>query len=165
MVTDKELTAREEISWRISRTSYEFVPKGIKTKKSELDTTELAIEKKDLPQDPYKVILGDADIETVKNNFQNKEFSVNAKTQLIFRLNTYNFPGWTTYLNSQKTSINDRNDYKLITLNIPQGQHELKFVFKNTPVRNLANFLTLTAVGVLVMLNIFQHLNLRKNRS
>lgn len=140
--SDKERTKFEEISWRISGTSYEFVPKDVKTKKSELNTTLLAIEKKDLPKKPYEIISGEANVSIVKNKFQDKEFIIDAKTPLVFRLNTYNFPGWKAYLGDQQVDIKDKNDFKLITVHVPSGKYKLNFAFVDTPVRSLASVLT-----------------------
>lgn len=140
--SDKERTKFEEISWRISGTSYEFVPKDVKTKKSELNTTLLAIEKKDLPKKPYEIISGEANVSVVKNKFQDKSFLIDAKSPLNFRLNTYNFPVWKSYLNSKEIPINDKNDFKLITVQVPSGKYKLNFVFVDTPVRSLAGVLT-----------------------
>src|SRR3989344_1460117 len=157
VTNDKERTSFEEISWRISRTSYEFVPKDVKTKKSELSTTLLAIEKKDLPKKPYEIISGEGEVSMLKNKFQVKEFSIDAKSPLTFRLNTYNFPGWKAYLKNQQIKINDNNDFKLITVSIPTGNDVLKFVFQDTIVRKIADLLSF-ATFFLVFLSLFSHL-------
>ncbi|MBI4226405.1 glycosyltransferase family 39 protein [Candidatus Roizmanbacteria bacterium] len=173
LTTDKQKTSVDEISWRISRTSYEFVPKEVKTKKSELNTTILAIEKKDIPKKPFVLLGGEANVEILDNRFQNKEFLIDAKSSVIFRLNTYNYPGWEAYLTpatvipsesevtsdeSRNLKIFDNNDFKLITVYIPPGKYNLNFIFKNTPVRHIANLLSLATFVSLVMLNLFQHL-------
>jgi len=147
--TDKEKTSYEEIAWRVSGTSYEFVPKGVKIKKTNLGTTTIAIDKKDLPRESYNVIFGKAEVKTIKNQFAIKEFSVNAAIPIIFRLNTYNFPGWTAYLDGKQLLINDNNDYKLITVNIPQGSYTINFHFKNTPVRNIADAISLITLIII----------------
>ena len=156
MTSDQERTSFEEISWRISKTSYEFVPYGVKTKKSDLNTTILAIEKKDLPQKPFEVMVGEGTIEVNKNKFQDKEFNIDAKTPMIFRLNTFNFPGWTAYLNNKKIEIIDKNNLKLITVNIPTGKNKLKFAFKDTIVRNIASLITLISVITLILFHLKQ---------
>ena len=56
---EKKLTSFEEISWRVSKTSFEFSPRGIKTKKTELGTTTIGLEKKDLIKNVYSVISTD----------------------------------------------------------------------------------------------------------
>lgn len=144
--SDKERTSFEEVVWRISGTSYEFVPKGVKTKKTDLGTTTLAIEEADLPKKPYEIISGQAEVEVVKNNFAEKTFVVNAITPVKFRLNNYNFPGWKGYINVAEAVINDDNSLKLITINIPSGKHEVRFIFSDTPVRKLGNFISVVSL-------------------
>ncbi len=150
--TDKERTTFEEIAWRISRTSYEFVPNGVKTQKSELNTTILAIDKQDLQNKPFTLTRGEADVRTLENRFQNKTFFIDAESPLDFRLNTYNFPGWKGYLNSREIQIDDRNDFKLITVHLSPGKYKLKFVFENTPVRSFAEVLTF--IGLILMISL-----------
>ena len=141
--TDKERTSYEEIAWRISRTSYEFVPKEVKTKKSELNTTLLAVEKKDLPKKSYEILSGEGNVTILNNKFQDKEFLIDAVSPLTFRLNTYYFPGWQTYINNKKINIDDSNDFKLITVSIPSGKQTIKFVFQDTNVRKVGNIISL----------------------
>ena len=93
----------------------------------------------------------------LKNKFQVKEFSIDAKSPLTFRLNTYNFPGWKAYLKNQQIKINDNNDFKLITVSIPTGNDVLKFVFQDTIVRKIADLLSF-ATFFLVFLSLFSHL-------
>ena len=143
---DKERTSAEEIGWRISRTSYEFVPKGVKTKKTDLNTTTLAIEKRDVPKKLIEIISGQGNTNIIMNKFGNKIFTVQAESPLVFRLNTYNFPGWQAYLNNKQIRINDNNDLKLITILIPKGKYRVSFVFENTPIRNIANLLSVISL-------------------
>jgi uncharacterized membrane protein YfhO len=61
-------------------------------------------------------------------------------------LNTFNFPGWQASLDGKSIKIIDNNDYKLITVSIPGGDHNLIFSFKNTNIRNIGNTVSLSAV-------------------
>ncbi|MEK7495036.1 MAG: 6-pyruvoyl-tetrahydropterin synthase-related protein, partial [Patescibacteria group bacterium] len=142
---EKQLTSFEEISWRVSKTSFEFSPKGIKTKKTELGTTTIGLEKKDLTKDAYSVISADKKgirIKTILDLFVKKEFKINSKKPFQFRLNTFNFPGWKAILDGKEIKINNNNDYKLITVSVPEGSHKLSFIFKNTLVRNIGNIIS-----------------------
>ncbi len=126
----------------MSKTSFEFAPKGIKTKKTELETTTIGLEKKDLTKDVYAVISTDkkgVKIKTILDLFAKKEFEVYSKKSFQFRLNTFNFPGWKANIDSKEIKINDDNDYKLITVLVPKGNHKLSFVFENTLIRKLGN--------------------------
>jgi len=156
VIADKERTSYEEITWGISRTSYEFVPKGVKTKKSDLNTTILAIEKKDLPKKTYDLLSGDADVRILENKFQNKKFFIDAKNPARFRLNTYHFPGWKAYLNSKEISIDDKNDLKLITIRVPSGKYILNFSFRDTFIRSFSNAFTLGGFVLIALVLVLQ---------
>lgn len=82
----------------------------------------------------------------MENRFQDKKFFIDAQTPAIFQLNTFNFIGWQAYLNGKKIQINDKNDYKLITVFLPKGKHNLEFKFEDTFVRKIGNYLSLLSV-------------------
>jgi len=129
---EKKLTSFEEISWRVSKTSFEFSPKGIKTKKTELGTTTIGLEKQDLTKDSFHILSDNKENVRVKkltDNFSKKEFEVESKSPVIFKLNTFNFPGWQASLDGQEIKISDDNSYKLITVSVPEGDHKLFFSF------------------------------------
>ncbi|MBI2051664.1 hypothetical protein HYT33_02775 [Candidatus Roizmanbacteria bacterium] len=143
---DKARTSFDEVSWRISATSFEFAPRGVKTKKSVYDTTVFDIEKDQLRRSPYEIVFGETDVFQKVNKFGKKSFEVFAKTKTKFRLNTFHFPGWSAYLDGKEITIDDLNDYKLITVDVPPGRHLLEFLFGDTQVRKVANFLSVIAV-------------------
>lgn len=145
-VSDKQLTSFDEIAWRVSRTSFEFVPKGVKTKNSEYGTTVLAIDKKDLNRSQFDVKNGTAKVTPIKTVYDEKVFDIDTASGAQFTLHTYNFPGWMAYLDGTKTKISDSNDLKLITVSMPAGKHQLRFVFEDTPVRTIANTLSLVSI-------------------
>lgn len=160
---EKKLTSFEEISWRVSKTSFEFSPSGIKTKKTELGTTTVGLDKKDLIRESFKILSSDKEttkVKTLIDKFSKKEFEIESKEPVEFRLNTFNFLGWQAVLDGKEIKINDRNDYKLITVLVPEGNHKLSFIFKNTSVRTLGNLVSLFS---LIMLLFFFLISSRKN--
>ena len=151
---ERKLTSFEEISWRVSKTSFEFAPVGIKTKKTELGTTTIGLNKKDLIKESFKVLSADKEttiVKTVINEFSKKEFKIESKYPIEFRLNTFNFPGWQAFLNGKEIKINDNNDYKLITVLVPEGKHNLLFVFKNTLIRTISNSISLFVFAMILL--------------
>ncbi|OGK54294.1 hypothetical protein A3H78_01360 [Candidatus Roizmanbacteria bacterium RIFCSPLOWO2_02_FULL_36_11] len=149
-LTDRQKTSFNEIAWNVSRTSYEFVPKGVKKTKTALNTTIPDIRKNDIPKSVYEIIDGKASSYIKLNLFTEKILLINAETDSTVRINTYYFPGWNAYLNNRKIRIYDNNDYKLITVKVPKGQHQLKVKFENTPVRTIGEFISL--IGLIVFL-------------
>lgn len=156
--SDTNLTSFYEIAWSISRSSFEFVPKGVKTKKSNLNTTILAINPEDLPHEQFKIVKGQtlriggqAKVGKIKNFFADKQYNIKSSTPVLFQLNTYYFPGWKAYLNNKQIPINDNNDLKLITVEIPKGNHIVQFKFQDTSVRKVANWIsTITFIFLVV---------------
>jgi len=149
--SDAERTSFEEIAWRISNTSFEFVPKGVPLKKSALNTTIYDIEKKDLPKSPYQVISGIGDVAMIENRFQNKTFEINAKTPMTLRLNTYYFPGWKAEVDGKEMKIEDVNKYKLITISLPKESKKLELRFENTEVRKIGNYISIITLIVMLL--------------
>ncbi|HLD26697.1 MAG TPA: hypothetical protein VJB63_01960 [Patescibacteria group bacterium] len=152
---DLRLTTQEEITWRVSRSSFEFVPKGIATTQSDIGTTIVAIDKNQRPQKPYEIISGKVEITMLKNNFSEKKFRVNAVSPTTLRLNTFYFPGWHAYVDNQQIVINNLNKYKLITITIPDGIHQVRFVFQDTIIRKLANIMSAFAFLIIIAYTSF----------
>jgi hypothetical protein len=158
--TDKERITFEEIAWRISSTSYEFVPKGVVTKKTMLGTTTLAIEKDQLPKLPYQIFKGIGKVDIIKNLFAEKIFLISNQTPLVFQLNTYNFPGWIALIDGIPTGISDNNNLKLITLTIPSGKHTLQVIFTDTLIRKIGDGISLiTLIGIMLVMARFSLLS------
>jgi hypothetical protein len=151
-VTDAQRTSKEDISWRVSKTSFEFVPKGVKTTLSDIKTTQLDISQNDIPFSSYAVTSGKMQITEEKNIPQEKDYSIDAKTAGMLTINTYNFPGWKVTVDGKTTSINDQNKLKLISIAIPTGIHTVKVEFTNTPVRTFGNILTLITVLIILII-------------
>lgn len=149
---DQQRISFQEIAWRVSGTSYEFVPNTVKTKKTALGTTTLAINQNELPQAPAVITSGQATIKIIKDNFSDKEFEVNTTTPSVFQLNTYNFPGWEAQIDGKTTEITANNKLSLITVQVSQGIHRIKFVFVNTMIRTVADDITLISLLVLLIL-------------
>jgi len=139
---DQDRTSFKEIAWRISGTSYEFVPKGVETKKTRQGTTTLAIEENQLPSSSYQIVSGQGSVLIERNTFSQKSFTVDAMTPLIFRLNTYNFPGWIAFVDGKQKQISDGNRLKLITIPMESGTHRVTFTFKDTQIRTIASFIS-----------------------
>lgn len=153
---DKKLTTYEEIAWRVSKTSFEFVPKGVKTKKTELQTTTLDINKDELPKSPFTLLKGSAKINIDKNKFSEKQFIVRADSPVTLQINTYNFPGWSAYIKDNKGTrsleINDNNKLKLITLSLPKGNYNVSLVFKDTLIRTIGNLVSAISLSIVIIL-------------
>ncbi|HLC97045.1 hypothetical protein A3B45_01790 [Candidatus Daviesbacteria bacterium RIFCSPLOWO2_01_FULL_39_12] len=69
------------------------------------------------------------------------------------RLNQFYFPGWEIKIDSKKVDFNylsDGESYGLPIFDIDAGKHLVKANFKNTPVRNLGDFITIITVIIFI---------------
>lgn len=149
--SNEDLTSKEDISWRVSKTSFEFVPKGVETTLSDINTTQLAIEKKDIPINSFRIENGSMKVKEMENLSQTKTYKIQAETPGKIVINTFNFPGWEAYIDGQKTTIFDKNRLKLITIQIPKGNHTLIVQFSNTPIRLFGNYITVLTIFSLIV--------------
>lgn len=142
-VTDRDYTTEEDLKWRVSKMSFEYVPKGVATKLSDIETTQLDLEKEEIAKRPFEIIKGPLEVIEIKNMPHQKVFKTKGGGDL--RVNTYHFAGWKAFVDGREAVIKETGKLKLITLKIPDGEHRVEVVFNDTPVRRLANILTFIA--------------------
>lgn len=151
-VTDEFYTSDEFTKWHISKTSFEFVPKGVETTiQEDLNITQLAISEDQIAVESVTTEPDTAEVAIHTNKPHLKEVSINASEPTLVTFNTFNFPGWQLWLDGEEAPIDDTNRLKLITTEVPSGETHLEIKFTNTPVRVLANSVTLlTLIGVVL---------------
>ena len=153
--TDAELTAFSEIAWNVSKSSFEFSPKGAPLKKSKYDTSVFDISEKKVSSIKYQVSNKKAEVQQTENSFREKSFRISSPKPFVFTLNTFNFPGWTARIDGGQLPISDNNKYKLMTVQVPAGVHNLEFRFEDTPVRKWSNTASLVSlVGTVLLLGV-----------
>lgn len=69
-----------------------------------------------------------------------------AEKPMTVRVRTFNFPGWTAYLDGVRTAIREENDTKAILVDVPPGNHSLKLVFEDTPVRFYGKLISIVSL-------------------
>ena len=143
-VVDQDYTNEEDLKWRVSKMSFEFVPKGVTTTFSDIATTQLDIEKEEIAKTPYEIINGEIKVIKIKDVPHQKFLKTKGKGSL--RINVFNFPGWKAFIDKKETVIKESEKLKLITLRIPSGEHKIEVVFTDTPIRKLANFISLVSL-------------------
>ncbi len=153
--SDQTLTSDQKIKWDVSSTSFEYMPKGVATKITDLGVVWVDIDKSELAKTKYKVR---GDWKTKTSSFHSDRFTLVGESQkdAMIEFQITNFPGWAVWIDQKQVPISDKNKYKLITVNIPPGNHEITGKFENTPVRSFGNALTLISLICLIGL-IFRY--------
>jgi len=149
-LTDEIATSKQVINWEVSSSSFEYLPKDVPLYVGELGTNLVKIKRDEIPKQKVEILSGVSNIENLKVKPSKITFDITAKKEAEVRINNFNFPGWQAQVNQTRTFIDDNNKFKLITLNVPAGIHQVKVEFKNTPIRALANLLTLATIIISV---------------
>lgn len=71
-------------------------------------------------------------------------FETDSEKEVRIRVNTLYYPGWQAILDKNPLMIDYKNKEGVIKLKIPKGKHQVKIFFKDTPLRKMANLLSLT---------------------
>lgn len=107
---------------------------------------------KSYPKQRLEVIAGKGIIKPIMRKSQVHTFTVIAKTPVQIVDKTQYFPGWRVLVNSKTIPIEfqDPNWRGQITFPLPQGTHLVKVVFLETPLRMVADIISLiTLCGIL----------------
>lgn len=119
-------------------------------------------------QSPRKLefVEGVGEVRVVRDKSHEVLVEVKSKTPSKLRLNQFYFPGWEIKIDGKKVNFNyltDGESYGLPIFNIDKGTHQVLAEFKNTPIRNLADFISIISVVLwigfickLLMPNLFQ---------
>ncbi len=151
-LTDDKATTWDEVAWRVSSTSFEYLPAGFATRLTPQKTVGVDLEKTDLTQSKFHFLSGTPQV--LRENFSPHKFTLvtSSPTASVLRLNITHFPGWLTYLDGKLAPFSDNNPYRLLTLNIPPGTHTVEGIFTDTPVRTLSNLVSVLSFLIFAVL-------------
>jgi len=75
-----------------------------------------------------------------------REFVIEVTEAARLRLNTFYFPGWTLHVDGVERPIDYANPQGVMEFSLGPGQHGVKFVFGNTPIRLWSTWLSWLAL-------------------
>lgn len=89
--------------------------------------------------------LGSATRTIWKSNYH--LFRLNIEDTGMFRDNTSYYPGWIAKLDGREVEINYKKDeFGRLLIDVPKGQHKIEFFFGETPLRLLADYISLFGI-------------------
>ncbi|TKJ31049.1 MAG: hypothetical protein CEE40_03075 [Chloroflexi bacterium B3_Chlor] len=91
------------------------------------------------------------------------EYRVVSSEPFTVQFNTFYFPGWQASVDSEPVRITPSYPQGLITFEVPAGEHTVVVRFEDTPVRVLANVISVGALVIVVGVTIILVLR-RRNR-
>lgn len=84
-------------------------------------------------------------IEKIIKNSQ-FSFATDSKEPMTIRLNSHFFPGWKGYIDNVEAQLAVDQTYQYMALQIPTGIHSVEFKFTNTPIRRVANIVSIISL-------------------
>ncbi len=148
--TDRDLTSEQEIKWNISGSSFEYMYKNVATKMSPMNTVLVDISPQETAKNNYSVESGSFSLVSKTIKPDKWEIVGNYKNAVV-QFPVSFFPGWHAFIDGQEVSTNPQGKFKQITLSIPDGYHKVSLKFVNTPVRTLANAVSILSTLLIGM--------------
>ncbi len=94
-------------------------------------------------QEPARVIRGKGDAKIAVWKSTERIVDVHAVQNVVARVRTFNFPGWSAYLDGVPAAIKSETGTDAILVDVPAGNHRVYLVFQDTPVRKAGKFISL----------------------
>ncbi len=110
---------------------------------------------------------GQGTIEEKVITTQRIDVVIHAKEESVIQLNTIYYPGWGAMLDGEKGLITYENEYGLMRLSMPAGDHQLFMEFRETFGRFLADLLSAAfgvMYGISLIILIVKSRNKKKRR-
>jgi 6-pyruvoyl-tetrahydropterin synthase related domain len=101
--------------------------------------------------EPLTAVIGQGRVLTSKLAGTVQEYVVESPGASWLRLNTFYFPGWTLYVDGVERPVDHDNPEGVMEFSLPAGQHDIKLVFRDMPVRTWATRLSLLSLAVLLV--------------
>jgi hypothetical protein len=96
-----------------------------------------------------EVVIGSAKIENLSFNSKKINFSVNSLTDAKIKINTIYYPGWKITIDENDAAISYNNNQGVIEISVPSGNHVVNGSFGETPMRLVADMISLISLVVL----------------
>jgi len=129
-----------DIEWTTSRISDEYLPQDFPAPQS----------KEEVAWQKVKILSGQTEISNAIFKSHRYQFTANARTDSEILVNTAYFPGWRVWLDGDE--IQPEIDAGKIKLVLGPGEHQVKLKFTNTPIRTIANIISLAGLIILIFL-------------
>jgi len=142
---EKELLPVKEANW-----SEEHLPAEVEIDK---------IDKDSALQEKIVIMDGTGKAEIVKWKSAERIIKIMANDELTVRIRTFYFPGWTALIDNIPSLIKTERGTRAILVDVPKGNHLLKLIFKDTPIRIIGKIVSLLSFIILSAVLLSPNLN------
>jgi len=101
-------------------------------------------------------VNGDAKAELISWKSAERLIRITAKEEVVIRLRLFNFIGWTALVDDKVSNIFSEDKTGAILLELPKGDHLVRFCYKDTSVRYCGKLISLVSITVGLAYLIFE---------
>lgn len=152
----------KNIQYEIKEEGYYSTNEDTTTVKNEYMPKWVKILPIDRPEKKAEIISGKGELTAFFQNSSKIILKGGTITPAVVKVNIVYFPGWQAKVNGAITPISYENPQGVITFSVPSGGHEIEIEWKETPIRLIADLISITTLLVLVVLRKkpFRHLTI-----
>ena len=151
-LTDEKATSYDVIAWDVSKTSFEYIPNGINLDKDKFGYPMINLSQPEIPTEKIEVAPETTKVYNLESSSSSIKFNLDAQDESIVTANVFSFPGWNLKVDGRPLSFSNDNPLKLITFKVDAGTHDISLEFERTLVRSFADFVSLLATLVFILL-------------
>lgn len=104
--------------------------------------------------DDISIISGTARIKQTIRTSTNHEYIIDVKSNSVkLKENTFYFPGWVLSVDNKVKNIDyqTKENMGIITFVLNKGMHDVRLEFKNTPIRNFSDTISILSAIILII--------------
>lgn len=109
-----------------------------------------------------QIIKGKGEIKNFVKRSNRWTFTAVVEKDARIEVPVFDFPRWEVSVNGRKIDYSNDNYLKRVSLNLPIGEYQITGVFKNTPVRNIGNAISIVSFVFLASFLKYGFSNVRK---
>ncbi len=134
---------KAEFDWEAGTTaSNEFLPSAVRVAPVAVDSLLASYITGQVDKVNRATLPAGTTVDTLSHDPLGDSFAVDGPAAFTFRLYTFDFPGWTAWVDDRPTPSADSQPEGWITFQVPAGQHQVMVRLEDTPVRRWAWIVT-----------------------
>jgi hypothetical protein len=95
---------------------------------------------------------GDGSVEVERWDPHERVLRVETRSPDRLSVRTFNFPGWTGFLDGEPVTLETGPALGEINVEVPRGTHRIELSFRDTPSRRIGGFISLAGLAVILLL-------------
>ncbi len=100
-------------------------------------------------KDKVLIVNGLGKVEDLSWKSEERIIKTSADQPITVKIRTFNFPGWTAYIDGVRTGIQTEDESGAMLIDIPESDHTLVLKFVDTPIRYYSKLVSLSSLFII----------------